>query len=168
MNVIVYSHSDFDKFCVNNNITDANVEMNSDYAFISIIGTKQVIEDYLGEHGTCHYFNENHSNVLNLDFDDVGKDRDFNNISFKTISEEQARECVDFIESNLSKTFVIHCRAGKSRSQAFFRFIVDMYEEYKNCKGNLDNPCLTPNQEVIRKLKRVFYIKHNIYSDDSI
>ena len=177
-NVIVYSHKDFDKFCNELNLNDANIEENSRYAFISIIGTEQVIDDYLGEHGTKHFFNENHSNVLNLDFDDVGSDFDFNFkpmmndsqevkvIHFKTISEEQAKECVDFIEKNIGKTFIIHCRMGVSRSQAIYRYIVDMYEGYKDCKGNLDNPCLTPNQEVVRKLKREYYKRNNIYIEN--
>ena len=177
-NVMVYPHMEFDKFCMELNIDDSNVEDNSKFAFISIIGTEQVIDDYLGEHGTRHFFNHNHPNVMNLEFDDVGKDFDFTYntnvfgsadevdarlIHFKTISEEQAKECVDFIDNNIGKTFVIHCRAGRSRSQAIYRYIVDMYEEYKDCKGNLDNPCLTPNQEVVRKLKREYYKKHNIY-----
>ena len=162
-NVLVYSHNDFNNICHSLELGDSNVEECKDYAFISIIGTKQVIEDYLGEYGTTHYFNNNHSNVLNLEFDDVSQDFEFKGIQFKTISEEQPEQCVDFIKKNLGKKFYIHCRAGRSRSQGFFRFISDMYEEYRGCKGNLDNPCVTPNQEVVRKLKRAYYKKNNIY-----
>ncbi len=176
-NVLVYSHIDFDRECASMDLTDENVESKEDYAFISIIGTKQVREEYLGEFDTEHYFKENHPNVLNLEFDDVGEDFDFSFkpmalngekgkeriIHFKTISEEQAEQCVDFIEKNIGKKFLIHCRAGRSRSQSFFRVISDFYEEYNNCKGNLDNPCVTPNQEVIRKLKRAYYKRNNIY-----
>lgn len=180
-NVLVYSQNDFDEKCKSLELTDDNVEEKEDMAFISIIGTEQVIQDYLGEYGTKHYFNQNHSNVLNLEFDDVSHDFDFkykpmkgNNergeariIHFKTISEEQAQQCIEFIEKNLEKKFLIHCRAGRSRSQAIFRFITDFYEIYKSCKGNLDNPCLTPNQEVVRKLKRAYYEKYNIFVEDS-
>ena len=174
MNVIVFNHTDFDKYCNQQSLNDNNVESNNNYAFISIIGTQEIIEDYLGECGTKHYFNENHSNVLNLEFDDVSEDREFEYetlngenkvLHAKAINEKQAKECVDFIENNVGKTFIIHCRAGFSRSQAFFRFITSMFEEYKNCEGNKDNPCHSPNIDVLAKLKRVFYTKHCIYKE---
>lgn len=175
-NVLVYNHNDFDKECVQLNIDDSNVENQEDYAFISIIGTLQVIDEYLGEHGTKHYFNANHKNVLNLDFDDVSKDRDFKYqtlngetkvIRVKAISEEQAEQCLEFIENNIGKIFIIHCRAGRSRSQAFFRFITDFFEPYRNCNGNLANRCVTPNPEVLRKLKKAYYTKYNLFSNES-
>lgn len=174
MNVIVFNHIDFDNFCGQQSLNDNNVESNNNYAFISIIGTQEIIEDYLGEYGTKHYFNENHSNVLNLEFDDVSEDRDFEYetldgknkvLHAKAMSEEQAKECVDFIENNVGKTFIIHCRGGVSRSQAFFRFITDFYEEYQGCRGNVENPCLTPNIGVLAALKRAFYLKNNIYAE---
>ena len=173
MNVIVFNHIDFDNFCAQQSLNDNNVE-NNNYAFISIIGTQEIIEDYLGEYDTKHHFNENHSNVLNLEFDDVSEDREFEYetldgknkvLHAKAISEGQAKECVDFIENNVGKTFIIHCRAGRSRSQAFFRFITDFYEEYNDCEGNKDNPCHSPNIDVLAKLKRAFYTKHGIYKE---
>lgn len=173
-NVIVYSHADFGKFCESLNLNDDNVT-ESRYAFISIIGSKDVINDYLCEPDTKHYFNCNHSNVLNLCFDDVSEDFTFSfksgtdgsgekkEIHFYAMTDVDADRCVDFIEKNIGKTFIVHCWAGVSRSQAIFRFITDCYEKYKNCKGNLDNPCLTPNQDVVRKLKRAFYRRIGTY-----
>lgn len=169
---MIFSHIDFDRFCKSLHLNDDNIETNQDYAFISIIGTPQVIDEYLGEYGTKHYFNANHNNVLNLDFDDVSKDRDFEYqtlngetkvIRVKAMSEEQAEQCLEFIENNIGKTFIIHCRAGVSRSQAFFRFITDFYEEYKDCEGNIENPCIAPNKDVVIKLKRAWYQKHGIF-----
>ena len=74
---------------------------------------------------------------------------------------------VKFIEKHKGKNFYISCRAGKSRSQAVARYILDMYgEEYgynekESCRK--ENPCKTPNINVLTKLKRTYYKKFNIY-----
>lgn len=156
--ILVFSHSDFDKICSKNKWNDNNVEALDKYAFVSIIGTKESQEKYLKEEET-HYFKENHINVINLEFDDVGSD-DFiyDNIHFKGISDEQATELFKFIDLNKGKTFFIHCRAGKSRSQGVCRYILDMYKDYYTEKDiNTKNPCLTPNYHTVSKLKRMFY-----------
>lgn len=158
--VTVYSHNDFDRFCGSIGVDDTNVEENTDYAFISIIGTKQVLEDYLDEGYTCHYFHRNHPNVLNLEFDDVHQDFEFHGIQFKGISEEQARQCVNFIDANRGKKFIIHCRAGVSRSAAIGEFIQSgFYEEYAHSY----HPQRTPNAAVLSALKRAWYEKNNIF-----
>ena len=157
MKVYVYSQPTFDEYCQNNNLNDSNVENLNDEAFISIIGTKQVNEDYLNEYDIKHYFNENHANVLNLEFDDVSEDREWNGIHIKAMTEEQAKECVEFIERNLGKNFKIHCRAGVSRSQALGYFIRTCYEEYENAEENPDNPHITHNVGVLAMLKRELY-----------
>ena len=70
-------------------------------------------------------------------------------------------------EKHKGKDFYIHCRAGKSRSIAVATYILDMYgEEYgynekESCRK--DNPCKTPNINVLTKLKRTYYKKFNIY-----
>ena len=46
-NILVYSQKEFDRFCDKLGLNDENVEKNKRYAFISIIGTKNVIDDYL-------------------------------------------------------------------------------------------------------------------------
>ena len=156
-NVLVYSHHDFDKLCESLDMNDSTIHMFNDLAFISIIGTPEVLSKYLHEENTKHLFNTDHDNVLNLDFDDVEKDQTVCGIQAKAITEKQAEKCVEFIENNLGKTFIIHCRAGKSRSQAVSAFITQMYDEYKDCPGNPDNPCLTPNMGVLSALKRILY-----------
>lgn len=81
-------------------------------------------------------------NVLNVDFDDVSDGP-------TAITDSQASEIVKFIERNQDKDFVIHCTAGKSRSQGVARFILDYYDY-------TGGPCVTPNIEVIIKLKRAY------------
>ena len=72
---------------------------------------------------------KNHINVLNLEFDDVTEDTEFNGHLLKAMTEEQAQKCVDFIENNIGKHIYIHCRAGISRSGAIAKFIVEFYNE---------------------------------------
>ena len=99
--------------------------------------------------------------VLNLDFDDLFEDKVYKGHLLKTITEEQAIEAVNFIEDNIGRDFIVHCGAGKSRSQGFFRFIIDTYPEYyEECSENRVNPCITPNVEVVRKLKAAYTRKH--------
>lgn len=165
--VNVKSQCDFDLECEAAGINDSNVENIKDTAFISIIGTPEILESYLNEPNTEHWFKEEHSNVLNLEFDDVSKDRTFEyengygekiTIHAFAMSKEQAKKCVDFIENNLGKNFKIHCRAGVSRSAAVGEFITQMYEQYQHIKlmG-------TPNSGVLADLKNEFYRRNNMF-----
>ena len=85
----------------------------------------------------------------------------------KGISDKQAELIVNFIEKHKSKNFYISCRAGRSRSAAICRYLLDIYgEEYgynekESCRK--ENPCMTPNINVLTKLKRVYYKKFNVY-----
>lgn len=152
----VMSHFAFDQKMRDLAIFDENVEHMQNLAFISIIGTPQVLSDYLEEPLTEHWFKRNHPNVLNLDFDDVDHDSQFVNCEFKAMSPKQAKETVDFIERNLGKDFIIHCRAGVSRSQAIGCFIYDFYKEH----FYEEQPYLKrdfANKGVIMALKKVLY-----------
>lgn len=163
----VYSHLDFDEKMYRLGIDTFNVEEESDKAFISIIGTPQCIEHYLHSKDT-HWFKNNCYNVLNLEFDDIDEEsKDWKGQTFYGITEEQAKQCVEFIEQNKGKNFYIHCRAGRSRSAGICRYILDMYgkeygyDETKSCRK--ENPCKTPNIRVVSMLKREFY-KMNGYN----
>ena len=152
----VMSHFAFDQKMRDLAIFDENVEYMQNLAFISIIGTPQVLSDYLEEPLTEHWFKRNHPNVLNLDFDDVGHDLQFVNCEFKAMSPKQAKETVEFIERNLGKDFIIHCRAGVSRSQAIGCFIYDFYKEH----FYEEQPYLKrdfANKGVFMALKKVLY-----------
>ena len=158
----IFSQEAFDEYCVNNGINDDNVEKLDNKAFISIIGTKDIVEKYLEEPDTKHYFKENHNNVLNLEFDDVSEDVEFRGIKALAITSEQCDELVDFIDSNVGKDFYIHCRAGISRSRAVGRFIRECHPyEYWEVQDFFD----TANIGVLRGLKRAFYKKNNIYNE---
>lgn len=147
-----FSHSEFDNECEVRGWNDS--EIPSNVAFISIVGTPDCQEYYLGEKEE-HWFKQSHPNVLNLAFDDIPRDSiEWKGHIFYGLSEEQAEEIVRFVEENLGKDFWIHCRAGASRSQGVVRYILDCYPEYAWITRP-DNPCNTPNIDVVSKLKRI-------------
>jgi hypothetical protein len=158
MKIEVCSHYAFDNAMKHTlHLNDDNVE-DSNMAFISIIGTPACLTYYLDEGDTKHYFN-NHENVLNLDFDDIGNDVIFNGNHFKTMTMEQAEKAVDFIDKMLDKgvtLFMIHCRAGMSRSQGVGAFIYYFYP------GEFESDTLQPhpNKDVYAKLSRCYYKKY--------
>ena len=165
----VYSQNDFDEKMYRLGLYSYNVnEVKDDKAFISIIGTEECRKYYI-EEDTIHWFsNCTEDNVLNLEFDDVNEDIViWKGHTFYGITDEQAEQIVDFIEKHKGKDFYIHCRAGRSRSAAICRYLLDIYgEEYgynekESCRK--ENPCMTPNINVLTKLKRVYYKKFNVY-----
>ena len=154
----VSSHLRFEEKCKAMGVNDENVESEkfSEYAFIDIIGTRDAIEKYLHEPNTKHWFDREHTNVLNLEFDDVSeKEFEYNGIIFKGFTQEQARKSYEFILNNSNKDFIICCRAGLSRSQAFGNFIHDYFGGYDS-ESLLD----TPNYYVYTQLTRE-HLKHN-------
>ena len=165
----ILSHEDFDVICYKMNVYDYNVnDFNDTYAFISIIGTEECRKYYL-EDETGHWFKEEHPNVLNLEFDDVTEDLNWKGHLFKAMSEEQADKCVDFIEKNKGKIFYIHCKAGISRSGAVGKFIFDFFNE-NGCYDENDfeyfNRHIRPNNHVLTLLKRSFYKKNDMFTDE--
>ena len=141
----------------------------SDIAYISISATDDCARVILNDiEETTHYLKNSH-NVLNLNFDDITEDIIYKTdndetVTFKAMTPEQARQVIDFVENNLDKHFIIHCRAGRSRSQGVARAIYDLYGDiYEVCDYNLVNPCNTPNMDVVSKIKREFYNKHKIF-----
>ena len=137
----------------------------NDIAYISIEHSDNCLK-YLLNDKKEHYLASS-DNVLNVDFDDITEDFDYEpplGHWFYAINEKQAKDIVDFIENNLDKNFIIHCRAGKSRSQGICRFILDMYKDkYNTCAANLVNPCIYPNGKVVRELKKEYYKKYNCF-----
>ena len=163
MKIEVLSHYLFDEKMRELNLDDSNIE-NTDIACISIIGTKECLKYYLNEEDTKHYF-KNHPNVLNLDFDDISTDVEYDGYIFRTMTMEQAENTVDFIEKIIESwpnTIYIHCRAGYSRSRAIGEFI------YRYCvEHNIDveyadrNDYSTfLNQGVLRRLNNAYWKKH--------
>lgn len=140
MKVTALSRAAFDLYINELGLDDTNVEERKDMAFISI--------SHCG-----HIFNSNHSNVLNQEFDDITEDCIYNKVKLRAMTQEQAAEMLEFIESNIGKEFVIHCYAGVSRSQAVRVFITAMYQGY----AENDISAATPNVHVLAMLKRAYY-----------
>jgi len=153
----VLSQNLFDIYCANIGLNDSNIEDYKDYVYISIIGTPECLKYYLDEGNTCHYFSSDHENVINLEFDDISEDEmEYNGHIFRGLSMEQAEKLFKFIEKNIDKNFIIHCRAGHSRSQAVGSFIKDFYPDFESYT-------ILPycNKDVYRKLSRCYYKKYN-------
>lgn len=151
--LLCFSEKDFIKIMkMNGWITYKDLP--KDIAIISIKGTRDYM-DYYSIEDTNHYFDIDTDQILNLNFDDVNEDIVFDNYYvFKSISNDQVVKSIEFIKNNIGKDFYIHCEAGKSRSQAFVRLILDYFPEYYDSTSiNFSNPCLTPNINIFIKLK---------------
>lgn len=143
----VYSQIDFDNIAAYNGW---NVSFPENTAVISICNVDTDEND--------HFFSNGTPNVLNVKFDDVSEEEDGNFIDNNT-----AESIVDFIDNHIGCNFYIHCYAGRSRSQAVARYIMDMYPniEWETRKSN---PCTSPNIDVLCKLKRVKYFKDGMFA----
>lgn len=156
----VMSHKDFDYDMKMSGLNDDNVENVKDIVFISIIGTEDCNKYYLNEPDTKHWFSKNHTNVLNLEFDDISEDREYKGHLFKALSIDQAKQIVEFINRNINDgaiTFKIHCRAGISRSRAVGEFIAQLIEldgevDYHGREQYINHL----NVDVLTKLKRIY------------
>ena len=153
--LLCYSQYEFDEICKANRWDSDSIP--NENAYISIIGSPDCIKHYLREPQE-HYFKENNARICNLEFDDISEDyRIWKGLTFYGISMDQAEELVKFIENNKGKNFYIHCLAGQSRSQGVVRFILDTYPDiYTEKDTRIDNPCETPNIDVVVKLKRAW------------
>lgn len=151
--------------CGRDKFPDEVEKRGSGWAYISISATPDCAKYWLKDETESEHFLEDGENVLNLEFDDLSQDFEYQGHVFKTITDEQAKRIVDFIEGHLEMNILIHCKAGKSRSQGVWRFIIDMFPDYySECEENKQNPCLTPNMEVVRKLKRAYYEKYEVFN----
>ena len=141
-----------------------------DIAVISINNSNN--SDIIEEYHIC----KDAPNVLNLEFDDsdpvafglsensitytyenIYEPGTYTTVNFFTI--EMAKKCVKFIEENKDKHFFIHCSAGMSRSQAFVKYIYNVYYENK-FYTNPNNPCMHPNGYVFQKLMQAYRSSH--------
>ena len=140
--------------CKDNGWDDNNLPEN--IAFISISSTPDCIKHVI-EDEDAHYFKQNHPNVLNLDFDDITENEEVvetesGSIVCKCISDKDASRAVEFISRNIGKDFFIHCRAGKSRSQGFIVYIMNLYGGVIDFMLRMSNPPISHNSLVLKKL----------------
>lgn len=149
------SFEDFKEIALNNN-WDKNVPDN--IAIISIVNTV-TNEDEI-------YHICNGDNVLNLDFDDAdplanGLSDDIetfvleNGLVIQFFTTAMAEQVINFIEEHKDKDFYIHCAAGISRSQAFVKYIKNVYYD-NDFYTNPNNPCTHPNAYVFQKLMQAY------------
>lgn len=146
--------------------TEWDLEVPKEIAIISINNGKHTSPPE--EYHIC----KSSENVLNLDFDDcdpicnglpdnIETYECSDGIILEFFTDKMANEAIKFIESNMNRNkidgvnFVIHCSAGISRSQAFVKFIKNVYSDY-DWETNPHNPCIHPNGFVYQKLMQTF------------
>lgn len=147
--VKVLSKPEFNDYFANRKINDTNVEELKDLALISINDT----------HGqwSVSWFDNDHSNVLRLWFDDVEHNFQLsptNKESCRAFTEKQAHQVIKFAKDNRNKNFIVHCSAGISRSGAVGTFLNGY------CQGDWEafkkmNPYISPNARVNRMLNNI-------------
>lgn len=146
--IYVLSKLEFKDILEQNSITDNNVNEFFKIAFISI-------NDSNGSFYNKPLFEQEHSNVLTLWFDDVEKDGQISptNKEFtKAFTNEQAKSILEFLKINKNaETFLVHCAAGISRSGAVGQFILDYLKGDKDF-FNIKNRHILPNGRVLRML----------------
>ena len=149
MKIYVISKLEFDAYCEKFNLNDNNIELNKNLYCISIHGLSEK---------EIPYFKFNHTNVLNLRFDDVESD----SAHGKAMTIEQGMEIISFLknmEINNNTMLLVHCYAGISRSGAVGTFCNEYFNQDKTEFINR-NKHILPNGAILR-------ILHNltIYSD---
>ncbi|GHV66035.1 hypothetical protein FACS1894199_08490 [Bacteroidia bacterium] len=149
---------EFDNLMREYELNDENIEQQVGMALISIICSRVSYGYMVDKHGLGekHYFNENHSNVLNLDFDDIEADETYaDGTTCKAFSSQDADKVIHFIEANVNKEFIIHCFAGVSRSGAIAQFMRDYYPWVNKSFFDIEvKPGIRPNAKVLSELKK--------------
>lgn len=155
MKTICLSRPDFEKLCIENNWRESIPE---NIRIISI-GETSECSDYYNRYEP--HFLDSSEKVLNVDFDDIPSETfEYSGIVFKGITPELSERIVKFIRDSQDCDFYIHCRAGKSRSQAVTRFILDTFPEtHPEYEINHSNPPMTPNMFVLASLKKAYRIQ---------
>ena len=158
MQVICVNKRDFERICREERWSDENPP--ETWALISICCNREVA-DFVLMDGDEHFFSEEHPNVLNVEFDDItedekvfdGSDYGFDGkLTARGITPDAADRIVRYIEDHRDMDFLIHCRAGKSRSQGVVRYILDFYPG--PITTNRNNPCRYYNTHTYTALRK--------------
>ena len=134
------------------NIHDSNVEI-ANIAIISIgdVSISKTPNDFTENGINCHWFKEEHPNVLNIDFDDCSPECGKGN----PLSEKQAQQIYKFFCKNIAvDNFYIHCSAGISRSAAVGLCLRDFFNSL-NYKVELKHNGIMPNSYVERLIHKI-------------
>lgn len=142
--IYVMSKIQFENIIKNNKIDDTNVDTFKNYCFICI--NQSSGNDYF--HNPL--LKEEHYNVLNLWFDDVGAEMMIEGI--KAFSYSDAEKIIEFLDNNKKvEVLIVYCAAGISRSGAVGTFALDYLNGDKEFFKNT-NPHILPNNRVMRML----------------
>ncbi len=119
----------FDLLMDQRGINDLTIKNHKNLYIISIMYSFHI------EKNTESRFQEDHSNLLKLFFDDVEKDVTIKLATaekeLKAMSEEDAHKILNFIKSikNVDEAeIIIHCHTGKSRSIAVAHFLAEYFK----------------------------------------
>lgn len=152
--IYAVSHNKFISEIQRLEINDDNVKEHNT-AFIQIGNTD------LEEHDFLPFILKDNNNVISLRFDDCDEVFDIpvigglNYVPQYPMSEEQAEIIFNFIEKNRDKaTFLVHCKAGQSRSGGVIKFISE-YFEIPFSQIIRDNPRIYPNQRIVSLLREI-------------
>ena len=152
--IYAVSHNKFISEIQRLKINDDNVKEHNT-AFIQIGNTD------LEEHDFLPFILKDNNNVISLRFDDCDEVFDIpvigglNYVPQYPMSKEQAEIIFNFIEKNKDKaTFLVHCKAGQSRSGGVIKFISE-YFEIPFSQIIRDNPKIYPNQRIVSLLREV-------------
>lgn len=135
---------------------------------VTILGREKFKEKVLpniGKEEDCFYIcilepddntplSPNQDNFLTLDFYDLEYDMDNGaGVTYKSISDEQAKQLFEFIKSNSDKKkLYVSCAAGISRSGAVGAFVWEYFGgAYKELLKK--HPHILPNGRVLRLLR---------------
>lgn len=147
----------FTHLCKEAKIDDTNVGTVKQ-AFIELMGEQDILS-------APWVFNQDHSNVLRLMFDDVDEplhvplvgdipdNREY--IPVVPMSEAQGQQILDFVRANEDKkVFIVHCAAGVSRSGAVAKFIMEYFGE-THLEYWMINKNTQPNIRIVNILRKL-------------
>jgi predicted protein tyrosine phosphatase len=138
------------------NIDDSNV-FKQNTAFIQIGDIdREAKEDY-------EFTLKDAENVIGLRFDDCDEEIRIKILGTdeyevrEPMSEEQAQILYNFIEANKDKeTFLVHCRAGQSRSGGVVSFLGE-YFNIPEREIRWMSPRIHPNRRIVNILNKIHY-----------
>jgi predicted protein tyrosine phosphatase len=150
--IFILAKPQFNDIMAKHDLNDSNVEEKA-------VGVAMIsINDTIGA-WSVSWFNEDHSNVLRLWFDDVETDLQVsptNPEKCSAFTEEQAHQIIEFIDRNKDKNFFVHCSAGISRSGAVGTFILDYLQGDKDHFKQM-NSHISPNAHISRTLNKIIW-----------
>lgn len=148
MEIKVYSQYDFEQMCKNKHLNDSNVEFTKD-AYVCVHNSKDM----------SPFFKEEHSNVLNLFFDDWTPEEveKMPNDDFKRnlvlFNQNMADQLKNFLNENKNaNVWHVHCLAGISRSGAIALWLANNLG--LNAYSLVRSFGLEPNMYVLELLRK--------------